>query len=342
MSPIFVALLALLASTFQTRAAQQAEIAALRHQIAVLQRSPPRRLRLKQSDRLLWILLSRWRDWRHWVYIVKPDTVVRWHRKAFAKYWTWKSRRRPGRPAVAGAIRDLIQRMSLANVLWGAPRIHGELLKLGIEVAPSTVGKYLRRNRRPPPSQSWRPFLKNHMTQMASMDFFTVATALFRVLFVFVVLSHDRRRVVHFNVTEHPTEAWTAQQLREAFPWDEAPRYLVRDRDAIFGKEVMAIAKGMGIEEVVTAAQSPWQNPYVERLIGSIRRECLNHVIVWNERGLRRTLRSYLHYYGRSRTHLALSKDAPEPRAVDRPENGLIVEIPKVGGLHHRYERRAA
>jgi putative transposase len=224
MSPVFVALLALLASTFQTRFALQAEIAALRHQIVVLQRSAPRRLRLKQSDRLLWIVLSRfWRGWRRWVYIVKPDTVVRWHRRAFAHYWTWKSRRRPGRPAVAAAIRDLIQRMSRANVLWGAPRIHGELLKLGIDVAPSTVGKYLRRNRRPPPSQNWRPFLKNHMNQMASMDFFTVPTALFRVLFVFVVLSHDRRRVVHFNVTEHPTEAWTAQQIREAFPWDEAP-----------------------------------------------------------------------------------------------------------------------
>ena len=248
MSPVFVALLALLASTFQTRAAQQAEIAALRHQIAVLQRSSPRRLRLKQVDRLLWILLSRlWPGWRRWVYIVKPDTVIRWHRRAFARYWTWKSRRRPGRPAVAAAIRDLIQRLSRANGLWGAPRIHGELLKLGINVAPSTVGKYLRRNRRPP-SQSWRPFLKNHMKQMASMDFFIVPTALFRVLFVFVVLSHDRRRVVHFNVTEHPTEEWTAQQIREAFPWDQAPRYLIRDRDAIFGKEVTAVAKGMGIK----------------------------------------------------------------------------------------------
>jgi len=174
------------------------------------------------------------------------------------------------------------------------------------------------------------------------MDFFTVPTALFRVLFVFVVLSHYRRRVVHFNVTEHPTEMWTAQQIREAFPWDEAPRYLIRDRDAIFGKEVIAVANGMGIEEVVTAAQSPWQNPYVERLIGSLRRECLNHVIVWNERGLRRILRSYLHYYGRSRTHLALSKDAPEPRAVEQPQDSLMVEIPEVGGHHHRYERRAA
>src|SRR5712691_4767143 len=197
---------------------------------------------------------------------------------------------------------------------------------------------HLRRNRKPP-SQSWRPFLKNHMKQMASMDFFIVPTALFRVLFVFVVLSHDRRRVVHFNVTEHPTETWTAQQIREAFPWDEAPRYLIRDRDAIFGKEVIAVAKGMGIEEVVAAAQSPWQNPYVERLIGSIRRECLDHVIVWNERSLRQTLQSY---YCKSRTHLALAKDAPEPKAVHKPENGFYGGIPLVGGLHHRYERCAA
>jgi transposase InsO family protein len=242
---------------------------------------------------------------------------------------------------VAATIRELIQRMSRANGLWGAPRIHGELLKLGIDVAPSTVGKYLRSNRRPP-SQGWRPFLTNHVQQMASMDFFVVLTALFRVLFVFVVLSHDRRRVMHFNVREHPTEAWTAQQIRETFPWNEAPRYLIRDRDAIFGQEVIAVAKGMGISEVVTAARSPWQNPYVERLIGSIRRECLDHVIVWNERSLRQTLRSYFRYYGKSRTHLALAKDAPEPRPIHKSEKGLIVEIPEVGGLHHRYERRAA
>jgi transposase InsO family protein len=177
---------------------------------------------------------------------------------------------------------------------------------------------------------------------MASMDFFTVPTATFRVLFVFIVLSHDRRRVLHFNVTDHPTEEWTAQQMREAFPWDEAPKYLIRDRDAIFGGEFVAMMKGMGIEEVVTAPRSPWQNPYVERLIGSIRRECLDHVIVWNQRSLRRTLRSYFHYYEKSRTHLALAKDAPDPRAVDRPENGRIVAIPQVGGLHHRYQRRAA
>jgi transposase InsO family protein len=231
--------------------------------------------------------------------------------------------------------------MCQANFLWGAPRIHGEILKLGLEVAPSTVGKYLRRQRKPP-SQTWRTFLKNQMKQTASMDFFTVATATFRVLFVFIVLSHDRRRVVHFNVTEHPTEDWTAQQMREAFPWDEAPRYLIRDRDAIFGKDLVTTTQGMGIEEVVIAPRSPWQNPYVERLIGSIRRECLDHIIVWNERSLYRILHSYFDYYESSRTHLALAKDAPVPRAVDRPENGRIEAVPQVGGLHHRYQRRAA
>ena len=281
MGSVFVAFLALVASSFRTRAALQTEILALRHQLAVLQRSEPRRLRLKHSDRLLWILLSRcWSGWRGCVRIVQPDTVVRWQRRAFAFYWTRKSRPRPGRPRAATEIRELIRRMSQANRLWGAPRIHGELLKLGIEVAQSTVGKYLGRQRKPP-SQSWRTFLKNHVQQMASMDFFTVPTATFRILFVFLVLSHDRRRVVHFNVTEHPTEAWTAQQIREAFPWDQAPRYVIRDRDAIFGKELVATTKGMGIEEVLTAPRSPWQNPYVERLIGSIRRECLDHVIVW-------------------------------------------------------------
>jgi len=242
---------------------------------------------------------------------------------------------------VAAAIRDLIQRMGQTNFLWGAPRIHGELLTLGIEVAPSTVGKCLRRHRKPP-SQTWRTFLKNQLKQMASMDFFTVPMATFRVLFVFIVLSHDRRRVAHCSVTEHPTEEWTVQQIREAFPWDQAPRYAIRNRDSIFGKEVVAITKGMGIEEVLTAPRSPWQNPYVERLIGSIRRECLDHVIVWNDRSLRRTLKDYFHYYERSRTHLALAKDTPEPRAVQKPEDGRIVTAPQVGGLHHRYERRAA
>jgi hypothetical protein len=238
---LFVALLALIASSFRTRAALQAEILALRHQLAVLQANAPRHLRLQRSDRVLWVLLSRfWSGWRPCLQIVQPATVIAWHRRAFAWYWTRESRRQSGRPEVSAEIRDLIQRMSRANPLWGAPRIHGELLKLGIAVAQSTVAKYLQQHRKPP-SQNWRTFLTNHVEQTASIDFFTVPTATFRVLFVFVVLSHARRRVVHFGVTEHPTEEWTAQQIREAFPWDQTARYLLRDRDAIYGSEFAAI-----------------------------------------------------------------------------------------------------
>jgi putative transposase len=242
---------------------------------------------------------------------------------------------------VPAEIRDLIQSMSQANPLWGAPRIHGELLKLGIEVAQSTVGKYLRRPRKPP-SQTWRTFLTNHMGQMAFIDFFLVPTATLRLLFVFVVLSHARRRILHFQVTEHPSQEWTMQQMREAFPWDHGCGYLLRDRNAIYGGDWAAMTKGLGMEDVISAPRSPWQNPYVERLIGSIRRECLDHIIVWNQRSLRRTLHSYFAYYQRSRTHLALAKDAPESRAVAKPERGRIVVIPEVGGLHHRYQRQAA
>src|SRR3984885_14465754 len=290
---------------------------------------------------LVGLALAMVAGWRHSLHIVRPDTVIAWHRRAFAWYWTRKSRRRPGRPNMAADICHLIRDMSQANPLWGAPRIHGELLKLGIEVAQSTVAKYLRRPRKPP-SQTWRTFLTNHLEQMASIDFFVVPTATFRVLFVFVVLSHARRRVLHFQVTEHPSQDWTMQQIREAFPWDQGCQYLLRDRDAIYGDDWVEMTKGLGIEEVITAPRSPWQNPFLERLIGSVRRECLDHMIVWNERSLRRTLRSYFAYYQDSRTHLALANDAPESRAVEKPERGRIVVIPQVGGLHHRYQRHAA
>jgi len=342
MSSLFVALFALVASSFRTRAALQAEILALRHQLAVFQNNAPRRLRLHGCDRFLWVVLYRfWSDWRRCLHMVQPDTVLRWHRRAFAWHWTRKSRRLPGRPEIAAHIRDLILRMRQANPLWGAPRIHGELLKLGIVVAQSTVAKCLPRPRKPP-SQTWRTFLTNHLAQTTAIDFFTVPTATFRVLFVFVVLSHERRRVVHFGVTEHPTQDWTIQQMREAFPWNEAPRYVLRDRDAIYGRDFADMIRDIGMEEVLTAPRSPWQNPFAERLVGSIRRECLDHVIVWNERSLRRTLHNYFAYYQRSRTHLSLDKDSPEPRAVEPPERGCVVAIPQVGGLHHRYQRRAA
>ncbi len=223
----------------------------------------------------------------------------------------------------------------------GRPRIHGELLKLGIDIGETSVGKYLVRRRRPP-SQTWRTFLDNHVSSLVSVDFFTVPTIQFQVLYVFLVLAHDRRRILHFHVTAHPTAAWTAQQLRDAFPWDTAPRYLLRDRDKIFGDEFTQQVRELGIQEVLSAPHSPWQRAYVERVIGTIRRECLDHVIVFGETSLRRTLRSYLEYYHGSRTHLALAKDAPEPRPVQPPNLGRVVTLPQVGGLHHPYERRAA
>jgi putative transposase len=230
--------------------------------------------------------------------------------------------------------------MSTANPLWGAPRIHGELLKLGIDVSQATVAKCMVRHRRPP-SQTWRTFLTNHVGQIMAADFFVVPTATYRLLFVLVILAHHRRRVVHVGVTAHPTGAWTAQQLREAFPEDAAPRYLIRDRDDAFAG-LEPTASGMGIQEVLTAPRSPWQNAYAERLIGSVRRECLDHVIVWSETGLRRILPSYIVYYHESRTHLALEKDSPQPRPVVPSALGAVVATPQVGGLHHRYDRRAA
>jgi transposase InsO family protein len=336
-------LLATLLSIFRSSAFLELENLALRHQIGVLQRSARRRPTLTPGDRLLWVCLSRlWRDWRSALAIVKPETVVAWHRAGFRLFWTWKVRRgQPGRPVISREFRDLIRRMCRENPGWGAPRIHGELLKLGIDIGESSVSKYMGRCRKAP-SQSWRTFLENHVTQMVSIDFFTVPTIRFQVLYVFLVLAHDRRRILHFNVTAHPTAEWTGQQLREAFPFDQLPRYLLRDRDAIFGNDFREQVQDMGIEEVLSAPRSLWQRAYVERVIGSIRRECLDHVIVFHERSLRRTLDSYFHYYHRSRTHLSLGKDSPEPRSIQPAALGLVVAVPQVGGLHHRYERRAA
>jgi transposase InsO family protein len=336
-------ILASVRSIFQSRAALDLENLALRHQIAVLQRSAAKRLKLTSADRLLWICLSRiWHDWRSALAIVKPETVLAWHRAGFRLFWTWKVRRgQPGRPLVSRAVRDLIRKMCRENPGWGAPRIHGELLKLSIDIGQSSVGKYMVRCRKPP-SQTWRTFLENHAKQLVSIDFFTVPTIRFQVLYVFLVLAHDRRRILHFNVTAHPTAEWVGQQLREAFPFDQVPHYLLRDRDAIFGNDFREQVRDMGIREVLSAPRSPWQRAYIERVIGSIRRECLDHVIVFQESSLRRTLHSYFEYYHRSRTHLSLAKDSPEPRAIQPPEMGSVVAIPQVGGLHHRYERRAA
>lgn len=252
----------------------------------------------------------------------------------------WKSRRL-GRPKIDPEIRNLIRHMCRANPLWGAPRIHGELLKLGIEVSEATVSKYMVK-RRGPPSQTWRTFLENHAKELIALDLFTVPTATFRVLFVLVILSHHRRRILHFNVTQHPTARWTGQQLLEACGFNETPGYLVRDRDAIYGEEFRRQAEVLGIAEVRSAPRSPWQNPYAERVIGSIRWECLDHVIVLGERHLKRILSSYVDYYNGTRTHLSLYKDAPEGRSTQLPEQGRVVELKRVDGLHHQYVRMAA
>jgi putative transposase len=340
--PLLTALVTSLLASFRSRAALQVEILALRHQIGVLQRSV-KRPKLTTADRLLWVwLCSVWQDWQSGAFIVKASTVLGWHRKAFRLFWTWKIRRgKVGRPTVPKEVRELIRTLSRENPLWGAPRIYGELLKLGIDVGETSVSKYMVR-RKGPPSQTWRTFLENHVKSMVSVDFFTVPTIGFQILYVFLVLAHDRRRIVHFAVTAHPTAEWTAQQMREAFPWDTAPRFLLRDRDRIFGQDFVDQVKAMGIKQVLSAPRSPWQRAYVERVIGTIRRECLDHLIVFNERSLHRHLQIYISYYHRSRTHLALEKDSPVPRRIQPPDAGRIIAIPEVSGLHHRYERRAA
>jgi hypothetical protein len=343
MRTLLIPLLHTLAAAVRSRAALHLEILALRQQLAVLHYGGPKRSHLRPVDRFFWVCLSKlWPGWRKPLIIVKTDTVVAWSRKGFRLFWTWKSRRgRSGRPGVAKDVRDLIRTMSLANPLWGAPRVHGELLKLGITVSQPTVAKYMVRHRKPP-SQTWRTFLANHAKDLVSVDFFTVPTVTFRVFFVFIVLAHDRRRVIHFNVTEQPTAAWTAQQIVEAFPWDTAPRYLLRDRDGIYADYFRGRITAMDIDDVPIAARSPWQSPYVERLIGSIRRECLDHMIVLNEQHLRQIIACYLRYYHAARTHLSLEKDAPDGRAIQPPTAGTVVAVPHIGGLHHEYVRRAA
>ncbi|HIL97661.1 MAG TPA: integrase, partial [Pseudomonadales bacterium] len=319
-----------------------AENLALRQQLIVLKRDQNHPT-LKERDRLFWKVLSRF--WRDALLIVQPETVIRWHRRAFRFYWRRISRDGArGRPRLDAEIKSLVLKLSVANPLWGAPRIHGELLKLGIEISERSVSGIIHRNSPKPSSQTWKTFIKNHMTDMVAVDFLVVPTIRFNMLFVFVVLSHDRRKVIHFNVTANPSVQWTVQQIVEAFPWDTAPRYLLRDRDKIFGSVFQSRVKSMGIEEVMTAYRSPWQNAYVERLNGSIRRECTDHIIVWNERHLKKVLRGYFDYYNNDRTHLGLVKQTPIDRKASEKASRAdqLGEIAKVGGLHHRYEWREA
>jgi putative transposase len=318
-----------------------AENLALRQQLAVLNQSV-KRPQLRKRDRFFWVVLSKlWKSWREVLIIVKPETVIKWHRQGFRLYWKWKSRvGHAGRPKIDKEIRELIRRMSRENPFWGVPRIQAELRLLGYDLAESTVAKYRVKSKKPP-SQTWKTFLNNHVGEIAAIDFFIVPTATFRNLYCFIILLHDRRKVIHFNVTAHPTAVWTAQQIVEAFPEDTVPRYLLRDRDSIYGEEFRCRVKGMQIEEVITAPRAPFQNPYVERVIGSIRRECLDHLIIIGEDHLRRILREYFDYYHNSRPHQSLERNSPVLREIEPPSKGRVISIAEVGGLHHRYQRAA-
>jgi putative transposase len=342
MSSVVSALLAFLAACFRSRCSLQLEILALRHQLAVYQCSVPRPC-IHPTDRLFWAWLSRlWSGWHSALVFAQPNTVIAWQRKRFRDHWRRLSQRgTPGRRTIAKEVRDLIRTMWQTNPTWGAPRIVGELRKVGIDVAKSTVEKYRIQLKRPP-SSTWKTFLKNHVQDLVALDFFVVPTVTHKVLFVLLILAHEWRRVVHANITEHPTTAWTAQQVIDAFPWDKAPRHLLRDRDHIYGTHFRQRVRHMGIEEVLIAPRSPWQNPYVERLIGSIRRECLDHVIVLHGRHLTHILARYLAYDHQFRTHLSLAMDCPQPRSVHALGEGRVVAVPEVGGLHLHYERRAA
>jgi transposase InsO family protein len=326
----------ILVSPFKTRARLEAEIILLRHQANVLRRRLAPKPKLTVADRLLFVWLYRlFPSVLNAVTIVQPATVIRWHRTGFRLYWRWKSRSRGGRPKIPGEIRRLIREMSLANRLWGAPRIHGELLKLGIEVAQSTVAKYMAKSGRGS-SQTWKTFLDNHAAGIGAMDFLIVPTIGFRLLFVLVILRHERRRLISLSVTAHPAE-WIARQITDAFTWDEAPDHMTRDRDGSYGQAVTKRLAAMGIRDHPIAPSSPWQNGHAERLIGSIRRECLDHIIVFGEAHLRRILAAYAGYYNELRTHLSLDKDSPAHRPIHR--YGQIAAWPILGGLHHQYCR---
>ena len=330
-------LLALLTSPFKSKNRLEAENAALRHQLAVLRRKVRGRVQFTNGDRWFFVQLYRWfPSILQAIAIIRPETLVRWHRAGFRRYWRWKSRSFGGRPLIEADLRALIRRMSLDNPLWGAPRIHGELLKLGFEVAQSTVAKYMVK-RVGPPSQGWLTFLHNHAPNIAAMDLFVVPTIGFDLLYVLVIVRLERRELVWINVTANPTAEWLARQITEAFPWNEAPRYLIRDRDQVYGAAVTRRLRAMGIRDKPIAPGSPWQNGFAERLIGSIRRECTDHIVVLGHEHLRRTLQSYVRYYNESRTHRSLNKDAPVHRAIEGL--GAIISRSVLGGLHHRYCR---
>src|SRR5881398_2388024 len=324
------------ADLFKSRCRLEAENLFLRHQLSIALRCAPPRLRLRGGDRALLVWMTRlWPSLLGAAKVVQPETILRWHRSGFKAFWRWKSRKRAGRPKIDRGLRDLIQRMSKENQQWGASRIHGELLMLGFEVAQSTVSKYMVRGGTP--SQSWKTFLRNHAEAIAAIDLFVVPTLTFERLIAFLVLGHGRRQLLWFEVTRHPTAEWLARQITEAFPWASAPAYLVRDNDGAYGHVFTSRVRAMGIRDRPIPPGSPWQNGYAERLIGTVRRECLDRMLIFSESHLRRVLASYAAYYNQARTHLALQKDAPLHRAVQR--SGVVIAIPILSGLHHQYVR---
>jgi transposase InsO family protein len=339
MIALLVLALNVLAAFFKPKSRLEAENAALRQQLIVLRRKVHGRIWFTSGDRLFFVQLYRWfPSILRVMTIVRPETLVRWHRAGFRHYWHWKSRSRAGRPPIGTELRALIRTMGRENPLWGAPRIHGELLKLGFAVAQSTVAKYLARSRgNDPCRQSWATFVRNHAPQIAAMDLFGVPTIGFSVLYALIIVRLARRELVWVAVTAHPTAEWIARQITEAFPWNEAPRYLIRDRDAVYGTVVRRRLRAMGIRDKPISPGAPWQNCFAERLIGSIRRECVDHLVVFGEQRLRGVLRSYAIYYNETRTHRSLSKDSPVSRPIQRI--GRIVSHARVGGLHHQYVR---
>jgi putative transposase len=341
MFSLIFAVIRSLGTLLQTHRQLLLENLALRHQLMVLRRTVPKP-RFSNADRFFWIgLRAIWARWHEALVIFRPETVVTWHRAGFRLYWRWKSRG-AGRPKIDRELVQLIRRMWEANPTWGSPRIRDELAKLGIQASDSTIRRYRPSQRPRPCDQRWSTFLRNHARHIIAIDFFTVPTATFRILFVFVVLAHERRKVIHFATTETPSATWAGQQLVNAFPFEAAPRFLLRDRDGVYGSEFRRRVVSLGMNEKVIAPRSPWQNPYVERVIGTLRRECLDHLIIFDERHLQQVLAEYMDYYHRSRTHRGLDRDCPVPRPIEAVGLGKVVELPVLAGLHHRYTRRAA
>jgi putative transposase len=335
------AILAALRVFFRGRGDSALEILALRQQLAVFKRKHPRP-NLSSSDRLFWTILRRiWSGWAEALIIVKPDTVVCWHRTGFRLYWRWRSHAGfGGRPKITAEIRALIRRMAEENPDWGAPKIHGELLKLGFKVSERTVARYLRRvRRRRDPSKRWLTFLRNHREVIVALDFFTVPTVTFKLLYCFFAIEHGRRRILHVNTTRHPTADWVVQQLRETFPEAGQYRHVILDRDSKFDAEVITFLKATGVKPTRTSIRSPWQNGTAERWVGSCRRELLDHVIPLNEEHLRRLLRDYVRYYHEDRIHDSLGKDTPNRRPVEAKPSpqATVFSSARLGGLHHRY-----